>query len=76
MDLIFAVPFWEARYLWVILVIIGFGMHLLPYDKLEKISNIFVKTPFVLKLFLFVALLQLVIQLQNQDVQPFIYFQF
>jgi len=76
MDLTFAVHFWEARYLWVILVIIGFVMHSIPYEKLEKISNIFVKTPFVLKIFLFVALLQIVIQLQNQDVQPFIYFQF
>ena len=76
LDLSFAIHFWDARSLWVILVLIGFGMHTISLKWLDKISDYFVRSPFVLKIIIFTVLLQLVIQLQNQDVQPFIYFQF
>ncbi|MBN2892686.1 MAG: MBOAT family protein [Bacteroidales bacterium] len=75
-DITFAVHFWDARMLWIILVLIGFSMHAVPLSWLDKISERFVKTPFILKIVIFTILIQLVIQLQNQDVQPFIYFQF
>lgn len=76
MDFSFAKHFWDARMLWVILVIIGFLMHTIPLKTVDKLSDIFVKTPFLVKVVMFTLLLQLVVQLQNQDVQPFIYFQF
>ncbi len=76
MDFSFIVHFWDARKIWVILVLIGFAMHTISLEWVEKISNIFVKTPFVVKIIIFTVLLQLVVQFQNQDVQPFIYFQF
>ena len=75
-DISFAVHFWDARWLWVVLVIIGFLTHTIPLKILDKLSDIFVKTPFMVKLFLFIIVVQLVIQFQNESVQPFIYFQF
>jgi D-alanyl-lipoteichoic acid acyltransferase DltB (MBOAT superfamily) len=76
LDLSFAPKFWEARYLWVILVVIGFGIHFIPLKVLDELPNKFAKIPFVLKLVIFIVLVQLVIQFKNTDVQPFIYFQF
>lgn len=76
LDFNFAIHFWDSRSLWVILVLIGFAMHAIPLKIVDKISDYFVRSPFILKVVLFIILLQLVIQLQNENVQPFIYFQF
>jgi alginate O-acetyltransferase complex protein AlgI len=76
LDFNFAIHFWDSRSLWVILVLIGFAMHTIPLKVVDKISDYFVRSPFILKVVFFVILLQLVIQLQNENVQPFIYFQF
>ncbi len=75
-DIKFAKPFWEARKLWVILVILGFAAHFIP-DKINKnLLDWYVKSPYVLKVIIFIIVVQLVIQFKNADVQPFIYFQF
>jgi len=76
MDLAFAYPFFKVRYLWVILLIIGFAMHSTPNKWNEKIQESFIKSPYFIKMVVFVVLVQLVIQLKSADVQPFIYFQF
>ena len=76
-DIKFVRPFYENRKTWVILVLIGFAMHLVPIDIAEKLPQYYAKkVPYVLKIIIFIVLVQLVIQFQNQDVQPFIYFQF
>ncbi len=72
----FIVPFWKARYIWLILVIIGFVMHTIPQNWNEKLINMYIKSPYILKIIMFVLLVQLVIQFKLEDVQPFIYFQF
>lgn len=72
----FAIPFWEARRTWVILVIIGFAMHFIPLKIVDKLPVLYSKVPYILKIIIFIALIQLVIQFRTQDVQPFIYFQF
>lgn len=75
-DISFASHFWDARKLWVILVVIGFAMHFVPLNIFDKLPDWFVKVPFVFKIIIFIVVIQLVVQLQNADVQPFIYFQF
>ena len=75
-DIKFAKPFWEARQTWVILMIIGFLMHTMPLDKYHRLIDSYVKLPWLLKLIIFIAVVQLVIQFSDKDVQPFIYFQF
>jgi len=75
-DLAYAFPFLKVRYVWIILLLIGFAMHSTPVRWNEKVQNIFVKSPYVLKVFIFIVLVQMVIQFKSEDVQPFIYFQF
>jgi hypothetical protein len=75
-DLAYAFPFLKVRYVWIILLLIGFAMHSTPVRWNEKVQNIFVKSPYMLKVFIFIVLVQMVIQFKSEDVQPFIYFQF
>ncbi|MFN8258191.1 MAG: MBOAT family O-acyltransferase [Bacteroidales bacterium] len=76
MDLAFLPPFLKVRYLWVILMVIGFAMHAAPLSWNDKIRDKFMNARFVFKLLIFIVLVQLVIQFKSEDVQPFIYFQF
>ena len=75
-DIRFAKHFWDARITWVVFVAIGFLMHSIPEKWNEKLIEFYVKSPFLLKLIVFIITVQLVIQFQNEEVQPFIYFQF
>jgi hypothetical protein len=72
----YAIPFWKAHQLWVILILIGFLMHVSPTVLTNKIIDIFVKSPYIAKLVIFILVVQIVIQLKSEDVVPFIYFQF
>lgn len=72
----YTIPFWQAHKLWVILMIIGFTMHASPVRLTDKIIDLFVKSPYIVKLVLFIIVVQSVIQLRSEDVVPFIYFQF
>lgn len=76
-DFSYGFNFWKARKLFVIILIIGFLMHSVPINFAEKLPTIFAqKVPFIIKLILFIFVIQLVINFKNSDVQPFIYFQF
>jgi alginate O-acetyltransferase complex protein AlgI len=75
-DFTLAWPFLKARYVWVILLIIGFVMHSTPTNWNQKIMEGYIRSPYLLKVFVFVILVQLVVQFKSEDVQPFIYFQF
>ncbi len=75
-DIHFAKVFWKARNLWVVLVILGFLLHFIPDKVNAKILDWYIKSPYILKVLIFIIVVQLVIQFKNSDVQPFIYFQF
>jgi alginate O-acetyltransferase complex protein AlgI len=75
-DFTYAWPFLKVRYIWVILLVIGFVMHSTPTNWNQKIMEGYVRAPYLLKVFVFVILVQLVVQFKSEDVQPFIYFQF
>ncbi len=75
-DPAFAKYFWDARMTWVIMVLLGYAMHAFPEKWTEKSARLFIKSPFLLKILLFFIVVQLVIQFQSEDIQPFIYFQF
>ncbi|OFY94502.1 MAG: hypothetical protein A2309_08775, partial [Bacteroidetes bacterium RIFOXYB2_FULL_35_7] len=63
-DFSYFAVFLQARWLWLFLVIIGFAMHGISTRKNEQIANAFVKMPFVLKLLIFLFVVQLVLQLR------------
>lgn len=70
-------PFWNVRYLFVILLLVGFAIHAIPDYIYPKMEQFYIKkVPFLVKAIAFVLLIQLCLQLKSESVQPFIYFQF
>lgn len=72
----YAVPFASARMLWLIMMLVIIVAHALPTNFWGKATAAFVRSPWIVKLLIFVIVVQLVIELQGEDVAPFIYFQF
>ncbi len=75
-SLSYAVPFFEARYTWVFFLTVIIIAHALPQRWWDAAERWFVGSRWILKLLIFVVAIQLIIQFQNSDVTPFIYFQF
>ena len=75
-DITFFKHFWDARALWIVLTAFGFICHAIPEKTAGKIQDIFIKSNIIVKILVLLIVIQLVIQFQNETVQPFIYFQF
>ena len=68
--------FIEVRYLWCIFMVAIIAAHAMPKQMWNRLENWFVRSPWVIKLLVFIVVVQLVIQFMSEDVSPFIYFQF
>ncbi|MEA2042641.1 MAG: MBOAT family O-acyltransferase [Bacteroidota bacterium] len=68
--------FWKTHMAWVVLLVTGYLMHANPVRWTDKLIQVFIKSPYLVKLLTFLIVLQLVIQFKSEDVVPFIYFQF
>ena len=75
-SLSYALPFASARTLWLIMMAVIIIAHALPTSFWDRAGQWFVASPWIVKLILFLAVAQLVIELHGEDVTPFIYFQF
>ena len=69
-------PFVSARMLWLILMIVIIAAHALPEGMHGRLSEMFIKSPWIVKLLVFIVVVQLVLELQSESVAPFIYFRF
>ena len=72
----YLVPFLSARTLWLILMLLIVIAHCLPTCFWDKAGAWFVRSPWIVKLIIFVIVVQCVLELRGEDVAPFIYFQF
>ncbi|MCS7188669.1 MAG: MBOAT family O-acyltransferase [Bacteroidia bacterium] len=70
------IPFIEARALFIILLIIGYLLHIIPMKRVEWIERSFAKSPWLVKLAVFIVVVQLILEMRQSHVRPFIYFQF
>ena len=70
------VPFLETRWLWVVMMVVIIAAHALPEGTWDRVGELFVRSPWVVKLIVFLIVVQLVIQFMSEEVSPFIYFQF
>ena len=68
--------FVKARYTWCILLTVIFALHFVPVKIYERLTSWFVGCHWLVKLLIFVAVVQLVIQFSSAEVKPFIYNQF
>lgn len=76
MDLSYIGPFINVRSLYVALLLLSFAIYAIPVKWFGKISQQFINTPYWVKIIIFLLVIQLIIQLQSANVQPFIYAQF
>jgi len=75
-DVSYAVPFASARMLWLALMLVIVVAHSLPARFWRRAASWFVRSPWLIKLLIFLIVVQAVIELRSEDVTPFIYFRF
>ncbi|MCS7072866.1 MAG: MBOAT family protein [Bacteroidia bacterium] len=76
MDWAYLLPFVNARALFTFILIASFILQTLPLDWKQTFSDWFMKLPWVIQAVFFLLVIQLLLQLKAEGVQPFIYFQF
>ncbi|MFZ4583379.1 MAG: MBOAT family O-acyltransferase, partial [Paludibacter sp.] len=59
-----------------VLIIIGFMLHFVSKKHEQKVEDLVIRSPFILKLVYLSLIIFLVIQIKSSEIQPFIYFQF
>lgn len=69
-------PFLSVRWMWVIMMTVIITAHALPSGVIDRLSTAFVRSWWVVKLIVFLVVVQLVLEFAGEDVAPFIYFQF
>ncbi len=57
-------------------MIVIIAAHALPEGMHGRLSEMFIKSPWIVKLLVFIVVVQLVLELQSESVAPFIYFRF
>ena len=75
-DLAYVPVFFERRLMWCLMLIVVMALHFVPRRIWDKMSGWFIATPWVVKLILFIVVIQLVLQFTSATVQPFLYSQF
>ena len=68
--------FLERRLTWCVMLAIIFALHFVPVSIWDNLRSRFIKAPWIVKLLLFVLIVQLVIQFSSATVQPFLYSKF
>lgn len=68
--------FWNARPLVILFLIVGFGIHFVSLKEKKRLEDYFAELPIWGKAVIFIIAIQISLQFQNANVQPFIYFQF
>ncbi len=75
-DLAYLPPFWAARKLWCVMLLVASAGLLIPPKVYGRLMARFIKLPWPLLFVAFLLAAQLVIQFRSGDIQPFIYYQF
>lgn len=68
--------FFEVRMVWCIMMLALIVAHFVPQSWADKVQMAYVGAPWIIKVLVFVAVVQLVIEFMSEEVAPFIYFQF
>ena len=68
--------FWSVRMTWCIMMLALIVMHFVPQRWTDKCMAVYVRSPWIVKILVFLVVVQLVIEFMSEEVAPFIYFQF
>lgn len=72
----YVLPFAAARSLWIGMMVLIIVAHLLPERFWQRMALRFVESPWIMKLAVFMVLVQVVVEFRSEEVVPFIYFSF
>lgn len=75
-DIAYLMPFIKARPTWTAMFIIAFVISQVRTRWYERMQLCFIKSPWIVKLALFLCAVQLVIEFHTSSVRPFIYYRF
>jgi alginate O-acetyltransferase complex protein AlgI len=73
MDWTYLLPFISVRILLINFILIGIAFYIIPAKWFPQITKRFEVIPFWAKVLIFIAIVQVIIQFQSADVQPFLY---
>lgn len=76
LDFAYCLPFFQTRTTWCIFLILIFLLHSLRASVIQKVKDAFIGSPWLVKALIFLVVIQLIIQFDNGEIQPFIYFKF
>lgn len=68
--------FFEVRMVWCLMMLALVVMHFVPQRWADTLQYVYIHSPWIVKLLVFLCVVQLVIEFMVAEVQPFIYFQF
>ncbi|MCX6159165.1 MAG: MBOAT family protein [Ignavibacteriae bacterium] len=75
-DINYIIPFYNARTLFSIFLLVSIILIFLPDILKIKITSIYISLPIYVKAVIFIILIQVILQIQTESIQPFIYYQF
>ena len=75
-DIAYLIPFVKARPWWCVLTIVPLAAQAIGRRGFLRLQARFILLPWIVKLLIFVLVIQLILQFQTSNVQPFIYYQF
>lgn len=68
--------FFTNRMVWCLMMLAIIVMHFVPQRWADYLQDVFIRSPWIVKLLVFIISVQMVIEFMTAEVQPFIYFQF
>jgi D-alanyl-lipoteichoic acid acyltransferase DltB (MBOAT superfamily) len=75
-DIAYIVPFFKARTMWCVFIILIYLLHGLRETFLVKVKMAFISSHWTVKALIFLIIVQLIIQFDSGEIQPFIYYSF
>ena len=75
-DWAYLVPFVKARPAWTLLTVGGLLFQAIRQHQADRIKEAFIQSPWIVKLLIFLVVIQLVVNFSQDSVRPFIYAQF
>ncbi len=76
LDLAYFGPFIQAHGLLFLMMLLGYGIHFIPEQDKHRMSAYYATLPVLAKAVILMMVIQIILQVQSENVQPFIYFQF
>ncbi len=76
LDIAYLITFCQTRPLWVGFVAGGLILHLTSGLWHEKTKQYFIDAPWIIKIVILIIAIQIIVNMSNEDIQPFMYMQF